>query len=220
MCRFGRILGDLVNRHPGCKKRCLARNVERKDRRADDNDQIIRLQLLRQAVGDGRQKAGKARVILGEVGAAGHRGEEIGSYADAGAIGHVAGIESGDGGSAEVTNASNLTVALNWIDGAWVGAEQVRELINPASYEVIGAYADGGLEAARVAIAAAKRAFQPCCANSTRSWSKCLHGSRCPPAASSFWAAQPTSRSFLIQLARFRRTTARWSNLLRALLRA
>jgi hypothetical protein len=87
-----------------------------------------------------------------------------------------------------VTNASNLTVALNWIDGAWVGAEQVRESINPASYEVIGAYADGGLEAARVAIAAAKRAFQPCCANSTRSWSKCLHGSRCPPAASSFWA--------------------------------
>jgi hypothetical protein len=73
MCRFGRILGDLVDRHPRGKKRCLAWNVERKDRRADDNDEVIRLQLLRQAVGDGRQEAGKARVILGEVGAAGHR---------------------------------------------------------------------------------------------------------------------------------------------------
>jgi hypothetical protein len=71
-----------------------------------------------------------------------------------------AGIGSGDGGSAEMTNASNSTMALNWIDGAWVGAEQVRESINPATYEVIGAYADGGLEAARVGIAAAKRAFQ------------------------------------------------------------
>ncbi len=59
-----------------------------------------------------------------------------------------------------MTKASNPTVALDWIDGAWVGAEQVRESINPATYEVIGAYADGGLEAARAGIAAAKRAFQ------------------------------------------------------------
>jgi hypothetical protein len=28
-----------------------------------------------------------------------------------------------------MTKASNPTVALNWIDGAWVGAEQVRESI-------------------------------------------------------------------------------------------
>jgi acyl-CoA reductase-like NAD-dependent aldehyde dehydrogenase len=72
----------------------------------------------------------------------------------------VAGIGSGDDGSTEMTNASHSTVALNWIDGAWLGAEQVRESINPATYEVIGAYADGGLEAARLGIAAAKRAFQ------------------------------------------------------------
>jgi betaine-aldehyde dehydrogenase len=59
-----------------------------------------------------------------------------------------------------MTNVSNSTVALNWIDGAWVGAKQVRESINPATYKVIGAYADGGLEVTRVGIAAAKRAFQ------------------------------------------------------------
>jgi hypothetical protein len=29
-----------------------------------------------------------------------------------------------------MTKASNPTVALNWIDGAWVGVEQVRESIN------------------------------------------------------------------------------------------
>jgi betaine-aldehyde dehydrogenase len=58
-----------------------------------------------------------------------------------------------------MTNASNPTVAPNWVSGAWLGAEQVRKSINPATYEVIGAYADGGLEAARVGIAAAKRAF-------------------------------------------------------------
>jgi betaine-aldehyde dehydrogenase len=59
-----------------------------------------------------------------------------------------------------MTNTSNSTLALNWIDGAWIGAEQVRESINPATYEVIGTYADGGLEAARAGIAVAKRAFQ------------------------------------------------------------
>jgi hypothetical protein len=62
----------------------------------------------------------------------------------------VAGIGSGDDGSTEMTSASNSTVALNWIDGAWIGAEQVRESINPATYEVIGAYADGGLDAAQL----------------------------------------------------------------------
>jgi betaine-aldehyde dehydrogenase len=39
-------------------------------------------------------------------------------------------------------------------------AAQVRKSINPATYEVIGAYADDGLEAAWAGIAAAKRAFQ------------------------------------------------------------
>jgi betaine-aldehyde dehydrogenase len=72
----------------------------------------------------------------------------------------VAEIGSGDGASAEMTNASSSVVALNWIDGAWLGAEQVRESVNPATYEVIGAYADGGLDAARLGIAAARRAFQ------------------------------------------------------------
>ena len=53
------------------------------------------------------------------------------------------------------------SVALNWIDGAWVGSDAVlHQSINPATYEVIGTYADGGLEAARAAIIAAKRAFE------------------------------------------------------------
>lgn len=51
-------------------------------------------------------------------------------------------------------------LALNWIDGAWVGASDVRPSINPATYEVIGEYADGGLQAATKAVEAAKRAFR------------------------------------------------------------
>src|SRR5258708_34921605 len=49
--------------------------------------------------------------------------------------------------------------ALNWIGGAWVGADTVHDSINPATYEVIGSYADGGEGAAVASIAAAKRAF-------------------------------------------------------------
>jgi betaine-aldehyde dehydrogenase len=51
-------------------------------------------------------------------------------------------------------------LALNWIDSAWVAASDVRQSINPATYEVIGEYADGGLEAAHKTVEAAKRAFR------------------------------------------------------------
>jgi acyl-CoA reductase-like NAD-dependent aldehyde dehydrogenase len=51
-------------------------------------------------------------------------------------------------------------LALNWIDGAWVAASDVRQSINPATYELIGEYADGGLEAAHKSVEAAKRAFR------------------------------------------------------------
>lgn len=50
--------------------------------------------------------------------------------------------------------------ARNWIDGEFVGASDVRQSINPATYDVIGTYADAGLEAARQSVDAAKRAFQ------------------------------------------------------------
>lgn len=50
--------------------------------------------------------------------------------------------------------------ALNWIDGAWVGSDTILESINPATYEVIGTYADGNEEIATSAIAAAKRAMR------------------------------------------------------------
>jgi betaine-aldehyde dehydrogenase len=49
--------------------------------------------------------------------------------------------------------------ALNWIGGAWVGADTVHDSINPATYEVIGSYADGGEAAAVASIVWAKRAF-------------------------------------------------------------
>ena len=51
-------------------------------------------------------------------------------------------------------------VVLNWIDGTWVGAPDIRQSINPATYEVIGEYADGGLAAAQQAVEAARRAFR------------------------------------------------------------
>lgn len=50
--------------------------------------------------------------------------------------------------------------ARNWINGEFVGAPQVRHSIDPATYDVIGSYVDGGLEAARRSIAAAARAFR------------------------------------------------------------
>lgn len=54
----------------------------------------------------------------------------------------------------------NQDVALNWIDGEWVGSDTIVESINPATYEVIGSYADGNEETAKAAIAAATRAMR------------------------------------------------------------
>src|ERR1700720_2473491 len=51
-------------------------------------------------------------------------------------------------------------LTLNWIDGAWIAASNVRQSINPATYEVIGEYADGGPEAAHKSVEAASRAFR------------------------------------------------------------
>lgn len=53
----------------------------------------------------------------------------------------------------------NNATALHWIDGAWIDSEVHKDSINPATYEVIGSYADGGLNEATSAIAAAKRAL-------------------------------------------------------------
>ena len=53
----------------------------------------------------------------------------------------------------------NNTTALNWIDGEWMDSIDHKNSINPATYEVIGSYADGGLHAATAAIASAKKAF-------------------------------------------------------------
>ena len=49
--------------------------------------------------------------------------------------------------------------ALNWVGGEWMGADTIRGSINPATYEVIGTYAEGGVETVEAAIAAAKRAM-------------------------------------------------------------
>lgn len=54
----------------------------------------------------------------------------------------------------------NNTAALNWIDGKWMDSANHQDSINPATYEVIGSYADGGLPAATAAIASAKKAFE------------------------------------------------------------
>jgi betaine-aldehyde dehydrogenase len=51
-------------------------------------------------------------------------------------------------------------IALNWIDGEWVGSDTIVESINPATYDVIGRYADGNEEIAKAAIVAAKRAMK------------------------------------------------------------
>lgn len=51
-------------------------------------------------------------------------------------------------------------IALNWIDGEWVGSDTIVESINPATYDVIGRYADGNEEIAKAAIIAAKRAMK------------------------------------------------------------
>lgn len=54
----------------------------------------------------------------------------------------------------------NQHVALNWIDGEWIGSDTIVESINPATYEVIGTYADGNEDTAKAAIAAATRAMR------------------------------------------------------------
>jgi acyl-CoA reductase-like NAD-dependent aldehyde dehydrogenase len=51
------------------------------------------------------------------------------------------------------------THALNWVGGEWLGSDKIRESINPATYEVIGTYAEGGVATAEAAIVAAKRAM-------------------------------------------------------------
>jgi betaine-aldehyde dehydrogenase len=50
-------------------------------------------------------------------------------------------------------------IAFNWIDGEWVGSDTILESINPATYDVIGRYADGSEDVAKAAIVAAKRAM-------------------------------------------------------------
>jgi len=50
--------------------------------------------------------------------------------------------------------------AANWIDGQRVATGPQRESIDPATYAVIGSYPDNGLASARVAVAAASRAFR------------------------------------------------------------
>lgn len=60
---------------------------------------------------------------------------------------------------AQETITQTGAVVLNWIGGEWVGSDKIVESINPATYEVIGAYADGGLDVAKAGIAAAKKAF-------------------------------------------------------------
>lgn len=51
-------------------------------------------------------------------------------------------------------------LALNWINGEWADSGHHKDSINPATYEVIGQYADATHEDAENAIAAAKYAFK------------------------------------------------------------
>lgn len=50
-------------------------------------------------------------------------------------------------------------LAKNWINGEWVSSNNINDSINPATYEVIGQYADATLADAQSAIDAAKYAF-------------------------------------------------------------
>ena len=54
----------------------------------------------------------------------------------------------------------NNSIALHWIDGEWRDSPTHKRSINPATYEAIGDYADGGMEEAALAIEAARRAFR------------------------------------------------------------
>ena len=53
----------------------------------------------------------------------------------------------------------NNTPVLNWIDGLWLDSGVHHDSINPATYELIGRYAEGGEAEARQGIEAAQRAF-------------------------------------------------------------
>lgn len=53
----------------------------------------------------------------------------------------------------------NNTPALNWIDGQWLDSGVYKDSIDPATYQQIGQYAEGGLQEARQGIAAATRSF-------------------------------------------------------------
>lgn len=63
-------------------------------------------------------------------------------------------------------------IALNWIDGEWVGSDTIVESINPATYDVIGRYADGNEEIAKAAIVAAKRAMRKPTGSMTASYAR------------------------------------------------
>lgn len=53
----------------------------------------------------------------------------------------------------------NSTPVLNWIDGQWLDSGVYKDSIDPATYELIGRYAEGGLNEAQAGIEAAQRAF-------------------------------------------------------------
>ncbi|WXL27669.1 aldehyde dehydrogenase family protein [Ectopseudomonas mendocina] len=54
----------------------------------------------------------------------------------------------------------NQAIALNWIGGEWVDSGNHRESIDPATYNIIGIYAEGGVAEAERGVAAARRAFE------------------------------------------------------------
>lgn len=56
---------------------------------------------------------------------------------------------------AEPLGRDDTRKAFNWITGARRSADRLKEAIDPASYGVIGRYADDGLDAAKLAVAAA-----------------------------------------------------------------
>lgn len=53
----------------------------------------------------------------------------------------------------------NNKPALNWINGQWLDSGHYLDSINPATYDVIGQFAEGGESEAQQAIAAAQYAF-------------------------------------------------------------
>jgi betaine-aldehyde dehydrogenase len=56
--------------------------------------------------------------------------------------------------------------ARNYVDGSWSDSGDRRTSVNPATGEVLGTFADAGIEDAKTAIAAARRAFE------TTEWSR------------------------------------------------